>query len=138
MEQVVALPNGIGPAGVVFHQILDGTHSIGQLNAYGAMAYQGPVLTTGAWGQHVATMHKEGAQHFVLPTEGDGRLWHTVETSSGWDTNLITAGATLDAPASIVHLPDNDSLAVVYAPAGDAAIHVNQTWAFSAQSSQLF
>ena len=50
----------------------------------------------------------------LLPTEGDGRLWHTVETSSGWDTNLITAGATLDAPASIVHLPDNDTLAVVY------------------------
>ena len=47
-----------------------------------------------------------------------------METSSGWDTNLITAGATLDAPASIVHLPDNDTLAVVYAPAGDAAIHV--------------
>ena len=108
----------------MFHQVLDGTHSIGQLNAYGAMAYQGPVLTTGAWGQHVATMHKDGAQHFVLPTEGDGRLWHTVETSSGWDTNSDHRGATLDAPASIVHLPDNDTLAVVYAPAGDAAIHV--------------
>ena len=124
VEKVVALPNDIGPAGVVFHQVLDGTHSIGQLNAYGAMAYQGPVLTTGAWGQHVATMHKDGAQHFVLPTEGDGRLWHTVETSSGWDTNLITAGATLTAPPSIVHLPDNDTLAVVYAPEGVAAINV--------------
>ena len=124
VEKVVALPNAIGPAGVVFHQVLDGTHSIGQLNAYGAMAYQGPVLTTGAWGQHVATMHKDGAQHFVLPTEGDGRLWHTVETSSGWDTNLITAGATLTAPPSIVHLPDNDTLAVVYAPEGVAAINV--------------
>ncbi|GIS27515.1 MAG: hypothetical protein CM15mP128_2740 [Methanobacteriota archaeon] len=111
----------------MFHQVLDGTHSIGQLNAYGAMAYQGPVLTTGAWGQHVATMHKDGAQHFVLPTEGDGRLWHTLETSSGWDTNLITAGATLDAPASIVHLPTTIPWRWCTPPEGDAAIHV--AWA---------
>ncbi|MGB1432295.1 MAG: FG-GAP-like repeat-containing protein [Candidatus Poseidoniaceae archaeon] len=132
LETVVALPNDVGPATLAFHQIMNSTHSIGQLNAYGAMAYQGPVLTTGAWGQHVATIHKDGAQHFVLPTEGDGRLWHTVETSSGWDTSLISAGVTLSAPATVVHVPSNGSLAVIYAPTGDTSLHV--AWGSGAAS----
>ncbi len=85
-----------------------------------------------------ATVHKEGLQHFVLPSEGDGRLWHTVEKASGWDTGLISAGVTLDAPAALVALPDNGSLAALYVPSGETDLHagwgtgaVGGTWALS-------
>ena len=138
LHTVAALPNDVGPASLAFHQVLNSTHSIGQLNAYGVVAYEGPVLTTGAWGEHLATVHKEGLQHFVLPSEGDGRLWHTVEKASGWDTGLISAGVTLDAPAALVALPDNASLAALYVPSGGTDLHaawgsgaVGGTWTLS-------
>lgn len=125
LQAVLALPNDVGPASLVVRHVgADGNHTLGQINAYGAMAVEASVLTTGAWGEHLATTVVEGVQHFVLPTQGDGRLWHTYETSTGWSTSMVSSGVPLDAPATLVHNTDNGSLGALYLPTGETDLHL--------------
>jgi len=125
LHAVVAFPNDIGPANLVVRHVgADGNHTIGQINAHGTMAVEAPVLTTGAWGEHVATMVVDGVQHFVLPTQGDDRLWHTYETSTGWTTSMISTGVPLDVPVTLVHNTDNGSLGALYLPTGETDVHL--------------
>ena len=99
----------------------------------GAVAYEMDLLTTGSFGTHHGTAVIGSAQHVVLASDGDGKLWHSYDSGSGWSTSMIRSGVDLSADPAVAAL-SNGTLVATYVPSGSA--EVEAAW-FSGSSWSL-
>jgi len=114
--------------------VLNDGGNLSAVRPRGAVAFEMDLLTTGTFGEHLGTAVLSDAQHVVLASSGDSKLWHAFDTGSGWSTSMIRSGVDLDADPQAAAL-SNGTLLTVYRPSGttqiEAAWYDGSAWSLS-------
>ena len=127
---VGVVADGVGRTSV----LLKHRGNLSMVRPHGAVAFEMDLLTTGTFGEHLGTAVVGDAQHVVLASSGDSKLWHAFDTGSGWSTSMVRTGVDLEYDPQVTGL-SNGTLMAVYRPVGttqvEAAWYDGAAWSLS-------